>query len=146
MFKWKVEFKEEVNRSERLIRKRLPLDIMKLSNVNLSRQFVISPGGNKEYTSRELVFKFYESNNCKIIYLAGDYPITHVMDLLLELPPIFIVHVELSLIKERFTDLSRLNILNAIYALDIDKNNHKNVFVENLHKVIESDIQFYWRG
>lgn len=140
--KWKASFKEEINNSQEIMGKLLPLKLMQLTSTDLGKQFVISPGSDS-YTSRELVFKFYESTDCKIIYLTGNYSVSSIIDLLSEIPPVFIFHCNLSLNREKFPDLSGLDKLNAIYTINI--NEQTNLFWDNLNKVIETDLQFYWR-
>ena len=131
MIKWKVSFKEEPNKHQNIMEKLLPLELMQLKSTDLGKQFTIKPG-NDEYTSRELIFKFYENANCKILRLTGDYPVASIIDLLTELPPVFIFHADLSLTDERITDL---NVINAIYAV-----------TPFCNKIIEPDLQFYWRN
>jgi hypothetical protein len=143
MIKWQVSFEEKINEHQEVMERLLPLKLMQLKSEDLNKQFVIKPG-NDEYTSRELVFKFYENTNCKIIYLTGDHSVASIVDLVLELPPVFIFHADLSLTREKFDDLSKLNVLNAIYATSI--HGQTNLFWHNFYKVIEADLQFYWRN
>ena len=148
MFKWKVGFVEDTNCAKKIMKKLLPLDIMGLTSSDLNKQFTVYPlcvGTHVKYSTRELVFKLYEVDDCKILHLTGKNSVHAISELLSELPPVYIFHAELSLINERFTDLSCLNILNAIYAIDIDKNGSKDIFWANLHKVVEEGLQFYWR-
>ena len=142
MIKWQVSFEEKINEHHEVMEELLPLKLMQLAKSDLSKQFIIKPGpGN--YTSRELIFKFYESADCKIIYLTGDHSIISIADLLSELPPMFIFHADLSLTKERFIDLTGLDVINAVYAINIYE--QTDLFWDNLYKVIEADLQFYWR-
>lgn len=146
MFKWKVGFAESINNAKTMMKRVLPLDIMKLTGVDLNKQFTVYPlcvGSHVEHSTREVVFKFYDSE-CKILHLTGKNSVHAISELLSELPPVYILHAELSLINERFTDLSCLNVLNTIYSIDIDKNGSKDIFWANLHKVVEEGLQFYW--
>ena len=141
MFKWKVNFDEKPNIIKDMMEKVLPLDIMRMDNKDLNIQFEVTPGDH-EYTSRELIFKFYESNDCKIFHLSGSYSIKAVTELLSELPPVYIFHAELSLTTEEFLDLTKLNVLNAVYAIKI--NGYTGLFLKNLEKIINADLKFYW--
>lgn len=142
MIRWQASFEEKINEHREVMKGLLPLKLMQLTKSDLSKQFIIKSGSGN-YTSRELIFKFYENADCKIIYLTGNYPVTSIMDLLLELPPVFIFHADLSLTKEKFIDLSELSVVNAIYAINI--NDRTELFWDNLYKVLEADLQFYWR-
>lgn len=136
-------FKEEINEYQEVMERLLPLKLMQLKKADLSKQFVIRPDtGN--YTSREIVFKFYESANCKILYLTGNYSVASIADLLSELPPVFIFHADLFLTKERFVDLTGLDAINAVYAINI--NNRPELFYDNLYKVVETGLKFYWKN
>lgn len=145
MFKWKVGFTEDTNGAKKIMMRSLPLDIMKLTSVDLNKQFTIYPlcvGTCAEYNTRELIFKFYETDDCKILHLTGKNSVCAISELLSELPPVYIFHAELSLTTERFNDLSCLNVLNAVYAIKI--NGYTELFLSNLDKVIEAGLQFYW--
>jgi hypothetical protein len=133
-------FEEKINDCQEIMEKLLPLELMQLTKPDLAKQFVVRSG----QTSRETVFKFYENANCKILYLTGNHSVASIADLLLELPPVFIFHADLSLTRERFDDLSKLNVLNAIYAVNFHE--QSNLLYDNLYKIIETDLQFYWKG
>lgn len=142
--KWKINFVEELTKNKKIIEKLLPLDIMKLTSSDLTKQFTVTPG-EEEYTSRELVFKFYESDYCKVFNLTGSHPILSIKELLSELPPVYIFHSELNLVSEEFPDLTGLDVLNAIYYIDINNYMYnKTLFMNNLYKVVKNDLQFYW--
>ena len=132
-------FEEKTNDCQEIMERLLPLELMQLTKPDLAKQFVVRSG----QTSREIVFKFYENANCKILYLTGNHSVASIVDLVLELPPVFIFHADLSLTREKFNDLSKLNVLNAIYAMDI--RGQTNLFWNNFYKVIEADLQFYWK-
>jgi hypothetical protein len=134
-------FKEEINEHQDVMERLLPLKLMQLEKADLRKQFVIRPGSSN-YTSREIVFKFYENTNCKILYLTGNYSVASIVDLLSELPPVFIFHADLSLTKEKFVDLTGLDVINAVYAINI--NNRPELFYDNLYKIVEADLKFYW--
>ena len=157
MFKWKVGFVEDTNGAKKMMKKLLPLDIMGLTSSDLNKQFTVYPFCCERYahsncmnwlthstchSTRELVFKLYEIDDCKILHLTGKNSVHAISELLSELPPVYIFHAELSLINERFTDLSCLNILNTIYAIKI--NGCTELFLYNLEKVVEEGLQFYW--
>ena len=145
MFKWKVGFVEDTNYAKKMMKKLLPLDVMGLTSSDLNKQFTVYPlcvGTHVKYSTRELVFKLYEVDDCKILHLTGKNSVHAISELLSELPPVYIFHAELSLINERFTDLSCLNILNTIYAIKI--NCCTELFLYNLEKVVEEGLQFYW--
>ena len=147
MFRWKVGFTEEDNETREVMRRILPLDIMKLSDEHLDKQFVVYKDTGTEYSSRELIFKFYESEYCKILYLTGENPVNAVAELLSELPPVYVFHAELSLTNERFADLSYLNVLNAMYAVKINgyaRSSRHKLFLDNLDKIMEANLPFYW--
>lgn len=147
MVKWKVNFNICENRVKNRMKRILPLELMKLSDTDLNKQFVIVPG-SEVYTSRELVFKFYEEN-CRILNINGTNSISSIINLLTELPPIYVFHSELSLINEKFTDLSDLNIINAVYGIYIreyEYTGNSKLFVHNLNKLLEEGLQFYWRN
>jgi hypothetical protein len=140
---WQVSFEEKVNEHQEIMEKLLPLKLMQLTGSDLSKQFIVRSGSGN-YTSREVIFKFYENANCKIIHLTGNYSVASIGDLLSELPPVFIFHADLSLTKEKFVDLTELDALNAVYAINVNELN--SLFWYNLNKVIETDLQFYWRS
>lgn len=145
MFKWKVGFVEDTNGAKRMMKKLLPLDVMGLTSSDLNKQFTVYPlcvGTHVKYSTRELIFKLYEVDDCKILHLTGKNSVHAISELLSELPPVYIFHAELSLINERFTDLSCLNVLNTIYAIKI--NGCTELFLYNLEKVVEEGLQFYW--
>lgn len=145
MFKWKVGFVEDTNGAKKMMRKLLPLDVMGLTSSDLNKQFTVYPlcvGTHVKYSTRELVFKLYEIDDCKILHLTGKNSVHAISELLSELPPVYIFHAELSLTDERFTDLSCLNVLNAVYAIKI--NGCTELFLYNLEKVVEEGLQFYW--
>lgn len=139
--RWKINFVEELTKNKRIIEKLLPLDIMKLTGSDLTKQFTVTPGKD-EYTSRELVFKFYETDNCRVFNLVGSHSVNAIIGLLSELPPVYIFHSELSLAKEEFLDLDKLSVLNAIYC--ITGSYGSDLFIKNMEKVIEADLQFYF--
>lgn len=144
MFKWKVGFTEGINNNKKTMKRILPLDIMKLSDKHLDKQFVVYKDTDAEYSSRELIFKFYEFDYCKILYLTGENPVDAIAELLSELPPVYIFHAELSLTNERFADLSYLNILNAVYAINSNGYSQYKLFLDNLSKIMEANLPFYW--
>jgi len=154
--KWNVTFEEKSNKFQKILKKTLPLDLMHLTEGELDSEFVISSGGNKHYTSRELVFKLYDNGNCRILRLNDDSSVTNIIDLLTELPPVYVFHSNLSLTKEKFTNLSKLNVVNAIYSINIngyrkliDKplcRERPELFLYNLNKVVEEGLQFHWVG
>lgn len=145
MFKWKVGFAESDNNAKKIMKRCLPLNIMNLTDTDLNKQFTIYPlcvGTHKEHSTRELVFKLYEAGDYKILCLIGCNSVQAVAELLSELPPVYIFHAELSLTTEKFIDLSYLDMLNAVYAIKI--NGYTELFLHNLNKVIEANLQFYW--
>jgi hypothetical protein len=80
-------FEEGTNEHQDVMERLLPLKLMQLKKADLSKQFVIKPDSGN-YISREIVFKFYENTNCKILYLTGNYSVASIADLLSELPPV----------------------------------------------------------
>ena len=151
MVKWNVTFEEKLNGFQKALKEILPLNLMHLTEGELDSQFVINPGGNRYYTSRELIFKLYDNGNCRVLRLNGGSSVINMIDLLTELPPIYVFHSTLSLTKERFTDLSELNVANAVYSIDIngykklaDESSRPELFLYNLNKVVEEGLQFYW--
>ncbi|MCK4526460.1 hypothetical protein KAW18_03745 [candidate division WOR-3 bacterium] len=185
-FKWKVQpiqnnqthkknsfgdfyIRSDNNIFPEIVKNVLPLELIQLTHTDLEKQFVVQlynehysdvSNNYKEYTSRELMFKFYDAmaeHGCKtfcLVVLSPLLSIEKLANLLLELPPVYIFHSNLILGRKQFSNLSDINVLNALYSVDLDEIAGNNcltnlsieyLFWNNLHKIVEADLNFYFR-